>query len=210
MGFWIYMFIMDLLIPIIMILFGRVFLKKAPKEINYVFGYRTSRSMKNRDTWEFAHRYCGKIWFICGLVLIPIASGIMLCFIGADTKTVGYMGAAMLVFPLLLIILSVILTERALKNTFDKSGNPFSENTAIGTILSVKKQWWLKVNTKPIRKHALDGATFPHIVTVKYIVDGNEIVKKKWLKSFVTPPSVNEQVTVIYRTDKPTKFRLEL
>lgn len=48
------------------------------------------------------------------------------------------------------------------------------------------------------------------IVTVKYTVDGNEIVRKKWLKSFVTPPSVNEQVAVIYRTDKPTKFRLEL
>ena len=84
------------------------------------------------------------------------------------------------------------------------------ENKTIGTIISVKKQWWLKVNTKPIRKHALDGATFPHIVTVKYTVDGNEIVKKKWLKSFITPPSVNEQVTVIYREDKPTKFRLEI
>ena len=166
MGFWIYMFIMDLLIPIIMILFGRAFLKKAPKEINYVFGYRTSRSMKNRDTWEFAHRYCGKIWLICGLALIPIVAGIMLCFIGADTKTVGYVGAALLVFPLLLIILSVILTERALKNAFDKNGNPFSENTTIGIVLCVKKQWWLKVNTKPIRKPALDGATFPQIVTV--------------------------------------------
>ena len=45
MGFWIYMFIMDLLIPIIMILFGRAFLKKAPKEINYVFGYRTLQTV---------------------------------------------------------------------------------------------------------------------------------------------------------------------
>ncbi len=36
MGFSIYMFIMDLIIPIIMILFVRAFLKKAPKEINYV------------------------------------------------------------------------------------------------------------------------------------------------------------------------------
>ena len=84
------------------------------------------------------------------------------------------------------------------------------ENKTIGIILSVKKQWWLKVNTNPVRMHALDGATFPHIVTVKYTVDGTEIGKKKWLKSFITPPSVNEQVTVIYRTDKPTKFRLEL
>ena len=182
MGFWIYMFIMDLLIPIIMILFGRAFLKKAPKEINYVFGYRTSRSMKNRDTWEFAHRYCGKIWLICGLALIPIVAGIMLCFIGADTKTVGYVGASMLVFPLLLIILSVILTERALKNTFDKSGNPFLENTTIGTILSVKKQWWLKVNTKAVRMHPMDGAVFPYIIKVGYSVEGREYIKRKWMR----------------------------
>ena len=49
------------------------------------------------------------------------------------------------------------------------------ECKTIGIILSVKKQWWLKVNTKPVRMHAFDGATFPHIVTVKYTVDGNEI-----------------------------------
>ena len=84
------------------------------------------------------------------------------------------------------------------------------ENKTIGTIISVKKQWWLKVNTKPIRKHALDGATFPHIVTVKYTVDGNEIVKSKWLGAGTKPPSVNDSVIVVYREDKPTKFRLEI
>ena len=60
MGFWIFMLIMDLLLPFTMIGFGRYFMKKAPKEINSVFGYRTSMSMKNKDTWEFAHKYCGK------------------------------------------------------------------------------------------------------------------------------------------------------
>ena len=123
MGFWVYMFIMDLLLPAIMILFGRAFCKKAPKEINYVFGYRTTRSMKNKDTWEFAHLYCGRIWFISGLALIPLVVAIMLCFIGKDTETVGYVGAAILVFPLLLIIVSIILTEKALKKNFDNEGN---------------------------------------------------------------------------------------
>ena len=54
MGFWIYMLIMDLLVPVTLIGFGKYFKTKAPKEINAVFGYRTSMSMKNRDTWEFA------------------------------------------------------------------------------------------------------------------------------------------------------------
>lgn len=84
------------------------------------------------------------------------------------------------------------------------------ENKTAGTVLSVKKQWWLKVNTKPVRKHALDGATFPHIVTVKYTVNGVEFVRKKWIKACVIPPSVNDSVTVIYQEDKPKKFRLDI
>ncbi|MBO5280442.1 MAG: sugar ABC transporter permease [Clostridia bacterium] len=84
------------------------------------------------------------------------------------------------------------------------------ENKTRGTVLSVKTQWWLKVNTKSFRKHAFDGATFPHVVTVKYSVDETEIVRKKWLGAHITPPSINERVTVIYREDKPTRFRLGL
>ena len=67
MGFWIFMLIMVLLIPLMMIGFGRLFLKKAPGTINAAFGYRTSMSMKNKDTWEFAHRYCGRLSVLCRL-----------------------------------------------------------------------------------------------------------------------------------------------
>ena len=55
MGFWIFMLIMDLLTPAIMIGFGRGFMKHPPKTINMVYGYRTSMSMKNKETWDFAH-----------------------------------------------------------------------------------------------------------------------------------------------------------
>ena len=84
------------------------------------------------------------------------------------------------------------------------------ENKTIGTILSVQKQWWLKVNTRPVRRNAFDGAVFPHIVQVKYTVDGVEYIRKKWLGAGFRCPAVNEKVTVIYRVDKPTKFRLDL
>ena len=50
MGFWIYMLVMDLLIPLTMIIWGNYFMKKAPAQINSVFGYRTPMSMKNQDT----------------------------------------------------------------------------------------------------------------------------------------------------------------
>ena len=39
MGFWIFMLVMDLLIPLTMAFFGKRFLKKPPKEINAMYGY---------------------------------------------------------------------------------------------------------------------------------------------------------------------------
>lgn len=77
-----------------------------------------------------------------------------------------------------------------------------------GIVISVKKQWWLKVNTKPVRMHALDGATFPHIITVKYSVEGQEYTKRKWIKAYETPPAMNSAVTVMYDKNKPSKSKI--
>ena len=38
--------------------------RKTPKEINYVYGYRTKRSMMNEETWRFANQYFGKAWYL--------------------------------------------------------------------------------------------------------------------------------------------------
>ena len=52
----------------------------------------------------------------------------------------------------------------------------------VGTVVTVAKQWWLKVNTKAVRVHSLDGATFPHIIKVRYTVGGKDYFKRKWIK----------------------------
>lgn len=122
MGFWIYMLLMDLLLPFTMIGFGRYFMKKAPKEINGVFGYRTSMSMKNKETWEFAHKYCGRIWYISGLIILPATVIFMLLVMGKDVETVGIVGGIVMGVQLVPLIGSIIPTEIALRKTFDKSG----------------------------------------------------------------------------------------
>lgn len=78
----------------------------------------------------------------------------------------------------------------------------------IGTVISVKKQWWLKVNTKPVRMHTFDGATFPHIIKVRYVVNGNEYFKKKWIRACDQPPAIGTKITVIYNDDKPDKSKV--
>ena len=54
MGFWIFMLIMDLLLPFTMIGFGRYFTKKGSKGNKFSIWISTLMSMKNKDTWEFA------------------------------------------------------------------------------------------------------------------------------------------------------------
>ena len=79
---------------------------------------------------------------------------------------------------------------------------------AIGTVISVAKQWWLKVNTKPIRMGTMDGATFPHIIKVQYVVDGNTYIKRKWIGAGKSVPTVGSEMKVLYCSDKPTKAKI--
>lgn len=122
MGFWVFMLVMDLMIPFMMIIFGKYFLKNAPKEINAVFGYRTAMSMKNNATWEFAHKYCGKLWYRWGLAMLPISVAAMLPVVGKSAGITGSVGGIICVIQTVFLVGSVFPTEKALKDNFDRDG----------------------------------------------------------------------------------------
>ena len=122
MGFWIFMLLMDLLIPLTMIGFGRLFLTKAPKKINYIYGYRTTMSMKNKNTWEFAHKFCGKLWFKWGLILLPVSVIPLIFVLHGSVDTIGIVGGIVCIVQLVPLVGSIFPTEAALKKTFDANG----------------------------------------------------------------------------------------
>ncbi|HHX81328.1 MAG TPA: SdpI family protein [Bacilli bacterium] len=123
MGFWRLMFLMDLLIPLLMIIYGYVYSQRAPKKINYFSGYRTRRSMQNKETWDFAHRYFGRLSLVFGLVLMPLTIIAALTFRNTDVETVGIMGTLLMTGQIVFLIILIIPTEIALKKNFDKDGN---------------------------------------------------------------------------------------
>ena len=123
MGFWLFMLIMDLLIPFTMIGFGYFFLKKAPKNINTLFGYRTTMSMKNKDTWEFAHKYCGKLWYVWGMILLFLTVIPMLWVLGKSEDMIGTIGGILCGIQMIPLIGCIFPTEHALKRHFDANGN---------------------------------------------------------------------------------------
>ena len=74
-----------------------------------------------------------------------------------------------------------------------------------GIVVKVSTQWWLKVNTKAVRMGPTDGATFPHVIKVRYTVDGTDYFKRKWISAGDRAPDVGYKMTVSYREENPKK-----
>ncbi len=121
-AFWIFMLVCLLLIPAIMIFFGAKFQKAAPKNINWAFGYRSERSMKNRDTWVFAHKQIGSVWKSWGIALTPVSIIPLLFVLGKEVETVGNLCIVLMAVQLVALIVPIFIVESRLKKTFDKYG----------------------------------------------------------------------------------------
>ena len=67
------MFVCNLLLPLIMVIAGYFMYKHSPKDINGIIGYRTKLSMKNQETWDFAQKFCGKLWLKIGGIMLLLS-----------------------------------------------------------------------------------------------------------------------------------------
>lgn len=123
MGFWVFMLLMNMLLPFCMIGFGRWMWKIPPATINDLLGYRTTMSKKNQDTWRFAHTYCGRLWWKIGWVMLPISIVWMLFLIGKSTDRVGTWGGILCILQCVILVGSIYPVEKALGENFDKDGN---------------------------------------------------------------------------------------
>lgn len=122
MAVWIVMFVTNLLVPVILIGFGSLLKNSAPGQINSLFGYRTARSMKNQDTWEFANTYWGKLAWKFGLWMLLGTIAAMIAVFFAGENTVTFVSMIILILQVILILLTIPIVEQALKKEFDERG----------------------------------------------------------------------------------------
>jgi uncharacterized membrane protein len=101
---------------VIFILAGWVVYVFPPKKINYLYGYRTSASMKSQERWDFSQRYSAVQMIRIGFIMVSLS------FVGKVlpnteiTQLVG--GLAITILGAVYIMLS---TERELKKRFKES-----------------------------------------------------------------------------------------
>lgn len=123
MGIWLMMLGFDLLCPVIMLIAGRWFIVKPPKKINGIVGYRTDMSMKNQDTWEFAHHYSGKFLWKWGKITLILSVIPILFLIEQSEELVATVGCIIMFLQMIPILGVIPPTEKALRDAFDKDGN---------------------------------------------------------------------------------------
>ncbi len=107
------LFFMPLLIGIIFMITAGIVYKFPPKKINYLYGYRTTASMKSKEHWDFAQRYSSVKMFQAGVAL-SVVSLFGLAF-PVDENTKFIIG---LFLALPSCIFMFFTTERALKRKF--------------------------------------------------------------------------------------------
>lgn len=75
-----------------------------------------------------------------------------------------------------------------------------------GMIDKVSTCYWFKVNTKPIRFGASDGAVYPHIIHFTYTVDHEVYHGKRYVQWNKRCPYEGEKITVYYEAEKPDNY----
>ena len=95
------------------IIAGYILLKFPPKNINSLYGYRTSSSMENQEKWDFAQNYSSKeMMKMGGFLLLSILLHFLTDF---DNLTNMNIGLALLILSVIILFLRV---EKAIKIKF--------------------------------------------------------------------------------------------
>ena len=90
---------------------GILFKLFPPKKINILYGYRTTRSMKDTESWKIANSYAAQLMIILFLFIAPT----IYLLDNYTTKDYGIIDILLFGVAFLMIY---ILTERKLKESF--------------------------------------------------------------------------------------------
>lgn len=94
---------------------GYYFWKNPPKKINKIYGYRTPRSMKSQEAWDYANKHSSFLMCLIGIFTCAVQA---VAYLLSDQVTSIIAGGAVLIVSL---IFMMIYMEVQLKEQFDKT-----------------------------------------------------------------------------------------
>lgn len=105
-----------LILPfLLMTIIGFLFRKYPPKNINGIYGYRTSRSKKNQESWDLAQAFSSNLLFNWSL---GATIGMALQYFINPAQSATQSAYTFAIVIVLLVFGIVHFTEKELKNKF--------------------------------------------------------------------------------------------
>ena len=105
--------ITNVLVGVSFLMCGWLLKAKPPKSINGLYGYRTNRSMKSQEAWDFAQVYGGDVMMKLGIALLGI--GVVFIFIPLPI----WLSLSLTFIPLIVgVIYMIAKVEKELKKRF--------------------------------------------------------------------------------------------
>ncbi|MDR1801246.1 MAG: SdpI family protein [Lachnospiraceae bacterium] len=104
----------------LLLVIGLIFWLRPPKKINTAWGYRSARSMKSQEAWDFANKKIGKYFMISGVIYAIAIVAVLLLFKGiSQFEQYEGMIFSMIIFGFLIAIgLDITILEGKLKKKF--------------------------------------------------------------------------------------------
>ena len=115
-------FIVNLIIPAVMLFGGYMMKTCPPRNISRWVGFRTALSMKNVATWAFAHACCGRVWWKAGWISLALSVLGQLPFAKAGEETLETLALVMVLAQSFMLLGTVVYVQRELKLMFDERG----------------------------------------------------------------------------------------
>jgi len=103
-------------VGVIYVIAGYIQKKYPPKKINHFYGYRTSRSQKNQEIWDFAQQYSAHKMIKMGIITLVISA---LAYV-FDYRSEWEVWIAIFI-SILFPIAMIIEIEKKLKKQFPES-----------------------------------------------------------------------------------------
>ena len=109
--------------PVVLLVFGLIYLLAAPKEANHHLGYRCYFGMGSVEAWRYAQKLAGLVWSGLGLVLTVVMLILIGKFRGMDAEAMVWAAIKYILWELGLTVLACLCINITVTCFFDRNGN---------------------------------------------------------------------------------------
>lgn len=115
---WLIVTLAILLLSITLIILGITWIKVAPKQYNWRWGYRVFIAKGGKQVWEYANRTMGKTVLVIGMLAIPLSFIIMLPCRHQAISTILTVGCSIILSIVVAILAAHILIKRRIERKY--------------------------------------------------------------------------------------------